>query len=41
MNKNFSTHLPKFIFRGKKGNSGGEKETQGVGKEIFINYRKR
>jgi hypothetical protein len=35
MNKNFGTHLPKCFFRGKKGNPGGEKKTQGVGKEIF------
>jgi hypothetical protein len=27
--KNFGTHLPKFFFRGKKGNPRGEKETQG------------
>jgi hypothetical protein len=35
MNKKFGTHLPKLFFRGKKGNSGGEKELRGVGKENF------
>jgi hypothetical protein len=37
MNKNFGMHLPKLFFRGKKGNSGGEKETRAVEKEIFLN----
>jgi hypothetical protein len=35
MNKKFGTYLPKFIFKGKKGNLGGEKETRGVDKEFF------
>jgi hypothetical protein len=35
MDQHFDSCLPKFFFRDKNGIPEGEKETRGVGKEIF------
>jgi hypothetical protein len=40
MDHNFSLYLPKFFSRDINGNLRGEKETWGVGKEIFYYHYK-